>query len=277
MKETSLLKLWLGILTLCFTLGIAKAQSTGTTSDAPPPAPTDSQQDMQEIVVKGVKDPELASYRAMYAGIEAFAKYHHLAPEVSEVRFQLVPKASLPKVNFKDLTITLRGNDASIPIPVSEHGKFSLPINQAAYDEDAELVLNRRKGLFQGRPDVRTPGIPANMRRLGDLRLECEVKTSIAKRQMNFALRAAVAAATLGMDMCQSKHMTIGFSADAELAGVRLISGERRLTLEPGLSGFSGTHFFPPLWDQSWPDDTLIEFHFAAPSTTGSEQAMLQR
>ena len=105
-----------------------------------------------------------------------------------------------------------------------------------------------------------------NMRRLGDLRLECEVRSAIAKADMNFVFRSAIAAATLGRGVCQSAHMQMGFFAGKKIKDLTLVSGTRR----QALTRFAGPHYFPPVWDKSWPDDSLIEFRFEeAPPSKG--------
>jgi len=46
--------------------------------------------------------------------------------------------------------------------------------------------------FYQIVPEVRTPGLPENVRRLGDLRLECKVMIEIAKEE-RFCMKATAA------------------------------------------------------------------------------------
>lgn len=50
---------------------------------------------------------------------------------------------------------------------------IDMPRSQAAYETDATFVLNKKSGLFTYYPDIHSPGLPQNVRRLVDLRLEC--------------------------------------------------------------------------------------------------------
>jgi hypothetical protein len=218
----------------------------------------------ETVSINDLRNPELFSYRAVMAGLDAFDKHHQLAPDAPLVRFYLKPRSDREMVNFDGVSLSIRGNETSIGIPVASDGSFSIPRNQAAYDDDAELVLNQKKGVFQGRIEVRSASIPADMRRLGDLRLECEVNMAIARKTVGFLARIAMGVVTMVGDACESKRFRFGFSASETLAGVTLVSGERRATLSADVSGFSGKHYFPPLWDKSWSDDTLIQFQYPA-------------
>jgi hypothetical protein len=231
------------------------------TENADTPPTTDQS---ETVSISDVRNPELFSYRAAMAGLDAFDKRHQLAPNAPSVLFYLTPRSDRKVADFGGVSLRIRGNETSIGIPVASDGSFSIPRNQAAYDEDAELVLNQKKDLFQGRVEVRSPGIPADMRRLGDLRLECEVRIAIARKTVGFLARIAMGVVTMGGDVCESKRFRFGFPAPETLVGVTLVSGERRAALPADVSGFSGNHYFPPLWDTSWPDDTLIQFQYAA-------------
>jgi hypothetical protein len=219
---------------------------------------------VQSVKVSGVKDPEIKSYRALVSGLDAFDKYRRLAPNALELRFRLSSVSTNSAINFQNLILQLRSDSTLIPVPVFADGTFLLPRNKEAEVENADLVLNKTKGQLRGRPEVRTPGVPENMRRLGDLRLECEVYFAIAKHEMNMLQRAAMATATLGSGPCQSKRMHMGFPANYTITALTLVSGDRRVALKPGVPNFSGRHYFPPNGDKEWPDDTLLEFQFGS-------------
>jgi hypothetical protein len=58
-------------------------------------------------------------------------------------------------------------------------------------------------------PDVRTPGVPATMRRLGDLRLECRVLVDIAKNYLGFLFRASINTLMLTSDWCSHESSAV--------------------------------------------------------------------
>jgi len=57
---------------------------------------------------------------------------------------------------------------------------FSLPRDVEAADEGAYVKTNRKAKSFAWRVDIRSPRLPSNARRLGDLRLECTIDTVTA-------------------------------------------------------------------------------------------------
>jgi hypothetical protein len=233
------------------------AQST-MQDEAKPPQHVDAAPEVQSVSINAIKDPEIKAYRSMLAGLDAFDKHHALAPEAPTLRFVLSSLSDDTGFDFTHTKLSIRGDTVSIPVAIDTDNSFVLPRNKQAEDDDADLILDLRKGKIRGRPDVRTPGVPVNMRRLGDLRLECEVRSAIAKAEMNFVFRGAIAAATLGRGLCNSPNMRMGFFVGKNIKGVTLLSDTRR---EP-LTSFSGPNYFPPVGDKSWPDNTLVEFRF---------------
>jgi hypothetical protein len=236
---------------------VCTAQST-MPDEAKPAQRADAAPEVQSVTVNAIKDPEIKSYRSMLAGLDAFDNHHDRAPEAPALRFVLSSLSDGTGFDFSHTKLSIRGDTVSIPVVIDADNSFVLPRNKQAQDDNADLILDLRKGKIRGRPDVRTPGVPVNMRRLGDLRLECEVRSAIAKADMNFVFRGAVAAATLGRGLCNSPNMHMGFFAGKNIKGLTLVSDTRR---EP-LTSFSGPNYFPPVGDKSWPDNTLVEFRF---------------
>jgi hypothetical protein len=77
-----------------------------------------------------------------------------------------------------------------------------VPRSQAAYDARAELILNRKKHEVRVEPYVRTPGLPDTQFRLGDVRLDCQVKIAIAKDEIPFWANAVINSLLLTTDWC---------------------------------------------------------------------------
>jgi hypothetical protein len=233
------------ITSLCFALGSASA---GDTPDV----------DKGQVVITGMKNPDMRSYRATVAGLDAFDKNHHMAPLAPEVRFRMRSrKQSGAPAEPLALRIVGDGDSASIPLAIDADGYFTVPRIEWAYDSNADLVLNQKKGKFRALPEVRTPGLPDNVRRLGDLRLECRVKIAIGKYEAPFWVVALVNSIMLTGDWCG--HAKIGWTiaTAAKLAGATLVDGDRKLELKPE------GHFEVPIGDKTWPDETRIELRFA--------------
>lgn len=212
---------------------------------------------MQVVQIPGIKDAELRSYRSIVAGFEAFDANRKLAP-AAPLRFRLVRNGPPEPGATAGLAIRIVGNGAPIPVEVAPDGVFSVPRIDSAYDDDAELVLNRKRGLFRGMPEVRTPGLPDNVRRLGDLRLECRVTMAIAKTHLGFAIRTLITTVMRTSDWCSFDDFHYSAPASARLSAVTLVDGERRLA-----GKVFEWNYEVPLSDASWPDDALIELTFA--------------
>lgn len=205
----------------------------------------------QAVEVNGTKDPDWKRYRVMLKGLDAFEKHHALAPNAVQ-KFILRPrKADVP---MKGITLRLASDDYLLPIALAEEGTFSLPRDVKAAEQDAELLINRKKALFRWWPYIRSPNLKTNQRRLGDLRLECEMFWAVNYDDAPFFARNLVRA--LG-GPCKSKKVAISFPADFQgIKSATLVDGERRLELPMNtkLSSFSA-----PLFDLSFADEAIIE------------------
>ena len=118
------------------------------------------------VTVKSTRDPVDKSYRKMIRGMERFERERAFAPNAS-LRFQLLPR--LPNVDMRGITLRVAGDTVSVPVPVDDNNFFVLPRNGQALQEDAAVLASRKTASMTWRARIETPGIPAGMRRLGDL------------------------------------------------------------------------------------------------------------
>lgn len=234
----------------------------------PPDDAKEGDEKIAEVAVSATRDPELKPYRVMSAGMDAFDEYHRLAP-AARLQFRLSKRSELTWFggNWDGVTLRLAGNDTSIPVPIAADGTFVLPRNQQAYDDEADLILNQRKSLIRFSPYVRTPGLPANVRRIGDLRLECQVLVGIAKKELNFAQRMAISTIMLGGDWCGRGMGKFGFSLPDRALSSTLVYGTTRKLIPT-----SAYQIVPPIQDTSVPDDALIEFEFWSAASAERKQ-----
>lgn len=241
---------------------LAACAAAAAQDAAQTPAQDALQDAPQTVEVKELRNPELRSYRAIMAGVDAFEEHHALAPAAPELRFRLRPKRGQPPLaDGEPLSVRISGSGAPIAVPVAADATFTLPRIQSALDDNADLILNRKKGLMEGLPQVRTPGLPEHVRRLGDIRLECEVLTVIGKREMGFLLKATISTFMLSGNWCAQKKAQFWFSAARPVASAVIREGAREAEVK-----VQKWSFLPPLGDQSWSNDALIELHFAAPA-----------
>ena len=209
----------------------------------------------EQVQVSSIKDPALRPYRSMVRGLDAWDEKRALAPNAT-LRFELLTQDG--KLASPDgLQLRIAGDKVDIALPIGADGTFVLPRSQEALDDTADLLLNRKKDQFRWRPRVRTPGVPDNARRLGDLRMECEVSSAVRKEEIPFLYRAGAVAAG---GLCRLPMVGYVFRMPQRMASATVVSGERKAALP--LFG-NGVGYYAPLRDKAWGDDALIVFEFA--------------
>ncbi|GAB3467196.1 hypothetical protein GCM10027321_34360 [Massilia terrae] len=210
-----------------------------------------------EVVVDGSRHG-LKPYRIMSAGLDAFDEHRKLAPAAA-LKFRLLQNGASygEPQKWDSVTLRLAGDEFSIPLPIEADGTFTLPRSQAAFDQDADLVLNRNKSTISYYTKVLTPGLADNVRRMGDLRLQCEVTIAIGKKELNFAQRAFYNTVLFGGDWCTSRKATFGLLLDDWPMKVTLVDKDKRKTLRA-----DGYRLVTPIQDSSLSDEALITFEY---------------
>ncbi|MGI5011725.1 MAG: hypothetical protein ACRYGO_10960 [Janthinobacterium lividum] len=221
----------------------------------------------EQVRVSSIRDPELRPYRHMARGLDVWEEKRALAPGAT-LRFELLTQdgrlAAPEGLQLRIAGDDAAGNQVDIALPLAADGTFALPRSQAAHDANADLVLNRKKGQYRWRPHVRTPGVPENARRLGDLRLECEVSAAVRKEEVPLLLRAGAAATG---SLCRLPMVGYIHRSPKRLASATVVAGERKagLALVDNGAGYQA-----PLRDKSWDDEALIVYTFADDPAAGS-------
>ncbi|WP_373925180.1 hypothetical protein [Duganella sp. sic0402] len=208
------------------------------------------------VVINGTRSPDLQPYRYMLSGLDAFEDNHELAPDAQQVWFRLTLKAKAPADAMDGVTLRVSGKQSDIALPLDAGHRFVLPRDETAEDENADIVLNKKKSYFSFWPDVHSAGVPAGMRRLGDIRLECRVLVAIGKNYIPFMLRATINTLTLTTDWCGFKDFKLSVRAEAPLARATLLDGETRVPLTIGKDGKS---YSVPVGSKQYGNDALIE------------------
>jgi hypothetical protein len=208
------------------------------------------------VEVKGIRNPLLKPYKYMVAGLDTFDDKRALAPQATTLRFKLRPRTPNDPAPMQDLKLRLAGDQHSIDLPIDSADSFELPRSQAALDDNADLELNKPKTGYRWQPDIHSAGVPAGMRRMGDLRLECEVLVSIAKKEIGFLRTAFINSLLLSGDWCNHKSLDMPTVVTRKLVAATLVEGEKRTELKVVDDGMG---YMPPLRDGAVSDDALIE------------------
>jgi hypothetical protein len=232
------------------------------------------------VVVTAVRDPVKKSYRKMLDGAKLFEERRHLAPAAS-LRFKLLPRKHAAPMEGIELEVA--ADSRAIPLKVTPDRTFTLVRDAVALKENAQVMPNRKAGTMTWRADVRTPGLLPNTRRLGDLRLECEVgmKAGLISNYPAGFFGWLEELVVKGPAYCHRAAPRYLFFAGRPLFSVTLVDGARREVLPVDMlyggasrdpdwkkdrhcdcEALFDRAYFVPLGDPSWPDDTLVELEY---------------
>jgi hypothetical protein len=226
------------------------------------------------VTGSALRDPVEKSYRRMLRGMDLFERNRPAMAPAASLRFKLLQRK--PGVRLDNLELDVLGRTVDIPLPIAPDRTFVLPRDARAAAEDAALTMTWRA-------DVRTPGLPPNTRRLGDLRLECQVgmEAGLVSNSPSWIVRLYDALDTTPA-YCNRANNEYLFFAERPLFGVTLVAGTRREALPAGRLWAGATDdpglrqdlpfcdcemlvdrtYFLPLADLRWPHDTLVVFDF---------------
>ncbi|WP_411883245.1 hypothetical protein [Polaromonas sp. YR568] len=232
------------------------------------------------ISAKANRDPVEKSYRKMIRGMDLFEREKSMAPNAS-LRFKLLPRRRETDMNAIDMEVI--GSTIDFPVTIAPDHTFTMPRNQKAYDENAQVIPNRKAQSMTWRTEIRTPGLPPGTRRLGDLRLECRVGMESGLVSRGTSIISTITGALFDTPAyCDQKAPLYLFFAERPLFSVTLVAGERREILPVAMLYAAASDdpkldrdlpdcdcevlvdrtYFLPLDDRSWPNDTLVEFDY---------------
>jgi hypothetical protein len=226
------------------------------------------------------KDTVEKSFRKMNQGMDLFERQRAMAPQ-ARLRFKLLPRR--PGTNMDHVLLEVVGSTFAYEVPIAQDHTFTLARDPKALQENAVVSPNRKRLSMTWRTDIRTPGLPPNTRRLGDLRLECQVgMTADLVSNNNPVITGLINLFSDPKAYCEEKNPHYLFFADRPVFSVTLVSGSRREVLpidqlyaaasdDPGLKNdlpycdcevLVDRTYFLPLGNRSWPDDALVEFEY---------------
>ena len=232
------------------------------------------------ISAKANRDPVEKSYRKMVRGMDLFDKERSTAPNAS-LRFKLLPRKRTTDMNNIELEVI--GTTMDFPVPVAPDHTFTLVRNPKAFDENAQVVPNRKAQSMTWRTEIRTPGLPPDARRLGDLRMECRVGMEAGLVSGSGTLVNLLVGAVLDTPAyCDKPAPQYLFFADKPVFSVTLVDGQRKEVMaidklyaaasdNPKLNTelsdcdcevLVDRTYFLPLGDRTWSDNTLVMFEY---------------
>jgi hypothetical protein len=233
------------------------------------------------IAAKANRDPVEKSYRKMIRGMDLFEKQRAAMAPTASLRFKLLPRKRETEMDRIEMEVI--GTTVAFGVAAAADHTFTLERNPKAFDENAQVIPNRKAQTMTWRTEIRTPGLPPNTRRLGDLRLECQVGMEAGLVSNTTNVIGRLAGVILDTPAyCARKAPLYLFFADRPLFSVAMVNGARREILsidklyaaasdDPHLNNdlpycdcevLVDRTYVLPLDDRSWPDDTLVEFEY---------------
>ncbi|MEO7150149.1 MAG: hypothetical protein ABIX46_00325 [Burkholderiaceae bacterium] len=231
-------------------------------------------------VTAQASDPVEKSLRKMVQGMDAFERARDVTAPNATLRFKLLPRK--PGTDMDRIQLEVVGNTFSYEVPIAADHTFVLERDRRALQEDAVVSPNRKRLSMTWRTEIRSPGLPPGTRRLGDLRLECQVGLASGLVSNDSPLARIANLFTDPRTYCDRINARYLYFAERPLFSVTLVDGARREVLpidqlyamasdDPGLPGdlpycdcemLVDRTYFLPLGDRSWPDDTRVEFEY---------------
>ena len=234
----------------------------------------------QVTVTAPSSDPVEKSFRKMVQGMDYFERVRATAAPDASLRFRLL--ARKPGTDMDLVRLEVIGTSFEYVVPVAPDRTFVLERDPKALQEDAVVSPNRKRLSMTWRTDIRSTGGPPGTRRLGDLRLECEVGMQAGLVSNSSPIARIANLFTDPKTYCDRKDARYLYFAERPLFSVTLVAGTRREILsidqlyamasdDPGLASdlpycdcevLVDRTYFLPLGDRSWPDDARVEFEY---------------
>jgi hypothetical protein len=236
--------------------------------------------ELPQVTVTGLSNPVEKSYRKVIRGMDYFERARTaLAPDAS-LRFKLLPRKR--DTDMDHIVLKVIGTTFAYEVPIAADHTFVLARDLKALQEDAVVSPNRKRLTMTWRTDIRTPGQPSDSRRLGDLRLECQVGLEAGLVSNSGPMSRIFDLFTDPVSYCDRKDAKYLFFAERPLFSVALVAGERRevLPIDQLYAMASDDRnlkqdmpycdcevlvdrtYFLPLGDHSWPNETRVEFEY---------------
>lgn len=165
----------------------------------------------------------------------------------------------LPKVDAAQPgnQVELVQGDKYVAMPMLSNTTFALVRADSAAQDNALVVVNRnvpKDDVNHPVVQVRSPGLPAGVRRLGDERLACAAQMAMLKAEGPKVQALFAAASLFGLDVCNEIEVTKIDDPTGPYDTVTIEDGPRRLVMP------AHQQQVPHLNDHAWSDDARITY-----------------
>lgn len=126
---------------------------------------------LQPAFAHAQEDADWIAYRDAYRQMIWFEKYGK-PKQFLQNHFRLRPRDK--NVAMDGLRLTLNSKSAQVTLALDALGRAVLPFSKAAYDDNAELLVNRKPGQFKAEPWVSIVTRPDGVYAVAELRAACE-------------------------------------------------------------------------------------------------------
>ena len=195
--------------------------------------------------------PMAWSHRTLAAGMEVFERRASEMAPGATLSFVVPHKADPAPVQ-----VQLVSGARTEALPLRD-ANFTLPREAA---RGAQVVTNRRFAegeLLLPGVAVRSPGLDERTRRLGDLRLGCEVQVATAEAEKTAFKLMFAAGRVFGLDVCEKMPVT-SMDAPGDYDHVVIEDGSRRVQVG------KDDHAMVKLGDAGWSNEARIRYVQAA-------------
>lgn len=188
--------------------------------------------------------------RQLHPALKAYRAGRAARAPGSILYFEADPAARREGLAVSALRVRDRG--VVTPISADAAGRFLLPVPAG---DDWEITGPCRDGALPISPLVVSPGTNAADRRLGDMRLQCEVGWQIARQ----AIAAAPGMFKPLVGGCKSSATAIYAGSFRPIAHARVSAGA---VTRPVPVSADRLRYSVPLGDRRLPDDARVRFQF---------------
>jgi len=170
----------------------------------------------------------------------------------AQLSFRLPRMAPAQEGNLVEIV----AGDQRTPLAMASPASFLLPGRNAVDDDDAMVMANKDfpKGSYlHPNVQVRSPGLPDNVVRMGDLRLACAAQVAMAKKE---SLKFRLVLGTVGLfaDLCGEMDIASMNAPAGAYDTVSIEDGERKLSFAKSQDKL------PRLGEKSWSDNARITY-----------------
>lgn len=195
-------------------------------------------------------------YRLLETAQDVFDEKAAVQAPGATMSFRL-PKIDTPQAGGERVELVVAGWHNALPM--DSDTAFSFTRDLRAADNEAMVVVVDRtfpKGEFKHpNVQVRSPGLPDGVRRMGDLRLACKAQMAMAKEEGIKVRAVLVTSSLLGLDLCEKQlNVTDVDAPDRSYDTVIVEDGGRRVAMRARDANLA------KLGDRDWSDNARIRY-----------------